>query len=219
MKKRSTRIITAERVAQKLHWPVEKWPGNCYAVALAMLEKGIAKGEPRYGHWLGPVEPGTMFYEKGRVVRHGWIETHNKHVIDPTRWVFEGKEPYIYQAPDFEGWYDAGGNVFRESTHGHRPVPAFSHAGGWFDSPPDLRPHLRALMAPVPCLKVSRDQLAWLANRPLPRLGAHARPVFRWILELKLGALIPMDNREMVLGRVVGHRARKEAAWETGTGR
>jgi hypothetical protein len=142
-----------------------------------------------------------MFYKRGRVVRHGWVETPDKLIIDPTRWVFEGKKPYIYQAPDFEGWYDAGGNALQEELHGDRPVPAFASIGGWFDSPSELRPHLRALMGSMPCLKVTHEQLAWLANRPLPRLGTHALPVFRWIVELKLGAYIPIDNRVLVLGR------------------
>jgi hypothetical protein len=195
------KVLDPECVAKKLCWPVEKWPGNCYAVALAMLDKKIVKGEPRYGHWLGPVEPGTMFYGRGRVVRHGWIDAGGALVVDPTRWVFQGVAPYIYYAPDFDGWYDAGGNVLQEELFGDRPVPSSARTGRWYESPPELSQHLQALMGSASCSNVTREQLSWLANRPLPRLGAHARPIFRWIIALKLGAYIPIDNRMLVLGK------------------
>jgi hypothetical protein len=206
MKKRSTRILTAEQVAQKLHWPVEKWPGNCYAVALAMLEKGIVKGEPRYGHWLGPVKRGTMFYGRGKIVRHGWIASEDKgvpHVIDPTRWVFEGVEPYIYWAPDFEGYYDAGGNVLAEKLWGNQPCPMaamLDDKGGYYETPRRLRPTLRKVMGILPVVWLTRPQIFWLGNRPLPRLGAHVRPIFQWIVKIEMGAAIPIDNRHIVLG-------------------
>ena len=41
----------------------------------------------------------------GRPV-HTWIEKLDGTVVDPTRWVFEGVWPYIYEGP--RDWYDKG---------------------------------------------------------------------------------------------------------------
>lgn len=47
-----------------------------------------------------------MFYTRSKAgfCRHGWVELEDGCVLDPTRWVFEHVEPYIYvgDPSDFE---------------------------------------------------------------------------------------------------------------------
>lgn len=192
--------LDPQQVAKQIGFPVQRWTGNCYFVACQMLEKGVVTGEPRYGHWLGPVAAGSYFYPRGLVIQHGWIHTVEKEidiVIDPTRWVFEKKPPYIYQAPDFDGWYDTGGNTYRELYI--QPFPKFSAKYGTYHIPAALQePFLRLTNEQ---LKVAdRQQLHWLATQSVRRLGLDAGPVFRWLIGRKLGALIPIDNRRLILG-------------------
>lgn len=192
--------LLPSRIAERIGVPVRDWPGQCYCIACLMLEKEVVKGEPRYGHWRGPIAPGSRFDRGSPVTRHGWIQAKEGGrdiIIDPTRWVFEDRSPYIYQAPDFEGWYDAGGNVFREESS--KPFPEFDSNYGAYQIPAPVRQAFRRLAKKHPTV-ADRQQLVWLANQSLNRLGSSARPVFLWLVFKKLGALIPIDNRRLVLG-------------------
>jgi hypothetical protein len=40
----------------------------------------------------------------------------------------------------------------------------------------------------------------WLANLSLRRLGEHAEPIFRAIVDADHAAALPLDNRRKVLG-------------------
>ena len=203
MAKKKTRKdppLLPSRIAEQIGVPVLDWPGKCYYIACLMLDKGIVKGEPRYGHWLGPVAAGSRFDRGSPVTRHGWIAAKKEGreiVIDPTRWVFEDCSPYIFEGQDREGYYDAGGNRFREENV--KPFPEFDPQYGAYQIPPVVRQAIRRL-AGKQLTVVNRIQLNWLANQSLNRLGASARPVFDWLIRQKLGAFIPIDNRELVLG-------------------
>lgn len=49
--------------------------------------------------------------------------------------------------------------------------------------------------------RVTKEQLFWLANAPLHRLEPHAAAVYREIERRGRSALIPIDNRQRVLGK------------------
>jgi hypothetical protein len=112
-----------KKVAEKIGFPLDKWPGNCYGVASACVKKGVVKGKPRYGHFVGVVAKGSMFYSKSHIgfARHGWVELPNGQIFDPTRYVFENVEPYIYIGDNNET-YDIGGSLFRKATMSPPPV-------------------------------------------------------------------------------------------------
>lgn len=189
-------LLNPNEVARTIGVPVLAWPGRCYEISCLMLASRIVSGSPRYGHWLGPVEPGTLF--AGRpIVRHGWIATRCKQIVDPTRWVFENAAPYIYYAPDFDGYYDAGGNVLRDLNV--NPYPKFDAKCGVYPIREGVRTALHYIL-PKPAKKLCGSQLCWIANLSLNRLGEWAPLIYRWLIELKAGALIPIDNRMLVLG-------------------
>lgn len=88
-----------DSVCDKMNFPLSEWAGQCYAVSVSLLDYGIIKGYARYGSYTGYIDPESMFYDEcheSGVSRHGWIELEDGTIVDPTRWVFEHKEPYIY---------------------------------------------------------------------------------------------------------------------------
>lgn len=91
----------------------EEWKGNCYAVAVACVDAGVVEGEAEYGIWEGPIAPGS-FFEGRPLARHGWVRLPDGQIWDPTRWVFENVEPYIYVGSD--EFYDFGATRLRRSV-------------------------------------------------------------------------------------------------------
>jgi len=92
----------------------KEWPGKCFQLASCLVEHKIVIGVAVYGHWRGPVVKNSLFGRGAPFVQHGWVKRGNMYqgIVDPTRWVFEGKEPYIYIGPNDH--YDEGGNKFRQ---------------------------------------------------------------------------------------------------------
>lgn len=185
--------------AEELAGPVSKWPGNCYGIALALADE--AGGEAAYGHYVGPIAPGTFFASRAGLgfVSHGWVKLPDGSVLDPTRWVFEGVEPYLYTGPLGEE-YDPGGNILRAMMHGPPPDPDESAVDEqWGPMWPDSI-FMMLGVDPMQLPPITYEQMRWLANAPLPLLGRHAAEVFGYMVEHDLGALIPIDNRRIVLG-------------------
>lgn len=129
-----------------------------------------------------------------------FFESDGPQIIDPTRWVFEGREPYIYEGRNDH--YDAGGNQFRAATE--RPFPAYDPDAERSDLAVwkfDRAAHnfvMVELFEGAP--GVTNDMAFWLANLALPRLGFHARPIYQAIVESGLRGNIPIDNYRMVMG-------------------
>ncbi|TAL42437.1 MAG: hypothetical protein EPN91_08640 [Salinibacterium sp.] len=89
--------VTAQEAAKRIQWPLSTWPGNCFGVASKLVKDKVIKGTAVYGHWLGPVaRTCKMFYGKP-IINHGWILQKDGTVVDPTRYVFEGVQPYIWE--------------------------------------------------------------------------------------------------------------------------
>lgn len=192
------------QVARKLRWPAREWVGQCYAVAVRIVEAGLIEGVARYGHWRGRISDKCPI-ERWRgnplgFVQHGWIETPDGNVADPTRWVFEAVRPYIYVGrPDH---YDIGGDVLRAALT--RPCPAYSAKAPrvilsvWKHSREAHDYMMRELFDRAP--GITPEMVHWLANLPRTAFREHARPIFLALVEGGFGALIPTDNRKLVLG-------------------
>lgn len=87
-----------EAIAQAIDFPLDDWAGNCFAVACQINERLGLGFKPQYGHFRGWVSPLSMFTSRERALgwcNHGWPVTGAGVVVDPTRFVFEAKEPYI----------------------------------------------------------------------------------------------------------------------------
>lgn len=90
--------LTIADVEKAVGMPASKWHGQCFFIASQIVDKNLVKGRAAYGHYRGPVS--KEGYWKDRVgqgfQRHGWVELPDQTILDPTRWSFENKPPYIY---------------------------------------------------------------------------------------------------------------------------
>jgi len=196
--------------------PVEKWPGNCHAIAHAIVKAKLVDGIAVYGHWTGPVHPQSSFYSRSKAgfCRHGWVELADGRVLDPTRWVFENVKPYLYigDPADFdyppceicghlEDEHEQG--FFRCCTVKGCDCPDFLAGPGWpYDEggnqlraatttvvPPSEPPWFKLILS-----KPARIRLEDLLGHKLPGQGPAVlgeQEVF-WIANLSYDALAPV---------------------------
>ena len=193
--------IQIEDVEKAIKLPTEQWRGKCHQIAALMLEHKLIKGKLRYGHWTGPVVNGSKFekYPDG-LVHHGWIELPNGQIVDPTRFDFEQKPPYIYVGPN--DYYDAGGNEYRLKTM--QPAPQFNFEEKCIDLTVDntdaiefIENHLNRKVIDKRVI-ITVKQAFWLANLPLQILDKAAKPIYSALIKAEMGAFIPFDNRKLV---------------------
>jgi hypothetical protein len=204
-------VITIQQAERAYGAPASEWAGHCYEVATAvapLIEGAVAV----YGHYLGPVGKGT-FFEATAVcgfVQHGWVVLPDGLVLDPTRWAFEGRKPYLYVGTDDD--YDEGGSALRAALQGQAPQyeddgDTFSITSSILDTAPWV--WLESVLGLQDRFGdegyepgvVSQRQLFWVANLD-PRLmgsdGEHAEAIYALLKQLDLTGFIPIDNKLMV---------------------
>lgn len=188
--------LTTGEVAEKINIPVENWAGNCHAIAVAMVNAKVANGRAVYGMYHGPISEDSIFNRKLLFQRHGWIEDGDT-IIDPTRWVFEASNPYVFTTSANNKDYDMGGNRVREMIM--REPPEFNEEHEKF-KPPAHIVSIAQVYLNSEKVEFTFPQLLWLCSIPLHLLGKDAKPVYEWAVSVGQGAAIPIDNRLAVLG-------------------
>lgn len=94
--------LTLDFLESLIKLPPEKWKGNCYAFARYLSP--MLGGKPIMGYWKGP--KGKFFQSIDRwgkpndPIGHGWLELQDGTVVDPVKWVFEDRDPYIFIGKD-----------------------------------------------------------------------------------------------------------------------
>lgn len=187
-------------VAEAINLPVEEWPGQCYGVAKAMLDAGLVPdGAIHYGFWHGVIVPSSRFGGRA-LVHHGWIQRDNGTIVDPTRWVFEDVQPYVYEDYDPDGWYDEGGNLWR--AFNRQPAPAWEAAEPQkhYRLGDEAARHVANLLGHEG-LTFSVGQRFWLLNLPLGDLQPYAKEIFEAAIAAGDGAILPIDNRRLVTNK------------------
>ena len=216
----SMKIPTISQIEKAIGRSTDKWIGNCKAIADDIVDAGLVKGHAVYGMWIGPIDPRSIFGRRP-FTHHGWIVLPDKRVMDPTRWVFEATDPYVYvgseepvtacricgytdeEHNDFDDYYDG---ICSEFT---APVWPYDEGGNQImkkfrPPPPGCNPHERKYHGAPPIalqlLKTNRkmitmEQMGWIANTPYDVLGSHVGDVYNWIINAGRSALIPIDNR------------------------
>ena len=198
------RVPTVAQVEKAINMSADEWVANCYAIACMMVDAGVVTGRPVFGHWLGRIAPGTPFYQRGSRIpftQHGWVlhDPETRSVFDPTRWVFEGVEPYIYfGSPNtsVDPWpYDEGGNVLRAAMLQPFPKPDPSEPR-WGVPNQRLRlPRTLVRQFELPEL-LTLTQVHWIAILPYDVLEPHGvEAIYRAIERSGHAPLIPIDNR------------------------
>jgi len=106
-RKKPKELPTLAECEKALGEKAEKWVARCYEISCRIVEAGLVDGEAVYGHWTGDIAPGSHFSDRGKrlpFVQHGWILLKDGRVLDPTRWVFEKVEPYLYIGEEPDHW-------------------------------------------------------------------------------------------------------------------
>lgn len=185
--------LTIKKLEKKVGSPASKWHGRCAEIAshaADMIDGAISV----YGHYIGPIDPdGYWSRPNAGFEQHGWVILEDGRVLDPTRFSFENKGPYIYMGKKGDKDYDEGGNAFRMATH--RPCP--SAEGGRLANLENLESHeIQALetVLSTSIKDVTAEQLYWIANAPYQFLGIFVRSIYESLGKNKLKALVPMDN-------------------------
>lgn len=195
--------LNVRAVEKTIRIPAEKWRGRCHEIAALLLKHKLVRGKLRYGHWTGIVMKGSRldYYPNG-LVRHGWVELADGTIVDPTRFDFEQKPPYIYVGKN--DYYDAGGNLERLSTLS--PAPKFDPQDKLLllqiSDNPTASFLISNLQRPIRNhqLVITIHQAFWLANLPLQILGKNAKQIYKSLIAAGQEGLIPIDNNQMILG-------------------
>jgi len=197
---------------------VHTWHGRCYEIAYAIAEScKLIEGRPVYGSYTGSIHPKGWWAKRRHLdfVRHGWILLPDGRILDPTRWSFENKKPYIWLGgPDDAGFadYDACNDRYRQALYANRPCPAEYDHKKFFELPLSFGARLFLFkysgeVLPRPLkeenLAINLLQLMWVANAPIADLAGYAVEIYRAIVNAGQRAMIPLDNREMILGQEV----------------
>jgi hypothetical protein len=194
--------FTIEAIEKQCGEPASAWVARCYEIAChaAKLYDGAVAV---YGHWLGDVEPESFFGSSRMLpfIQHGWVLLADGRILDPTRWVFEAVEPYIW-AGENDGSYDEGGNGWRKAMH--PDAPAYDPHEEQVDRTKvgmlEWVALVRLAMGEQADMQepLCFPQLLWVANLPPADMGALAPDVYRALDKMKLLSLMPLDNRRTI---------------------
>lgn len=200
--------LTPAEIAHRINIPLECWPGNCFAIATAIVRKfdWTEGAESVYGLYLGRVSQDCeMFHGKG-AVRHGWIVTKEGVLVDPTAWVFEAQDPHVrilvpgtsmhFELHDF---YDEGA----ESIAEHARLDFPSAGKDRVHRVPNKRlletmqSHVRTrTLASYPKTGFTAAQLGWICRRPYSAWPPDvARALYAFVDSIQLSACVPVDYR------------------------
>lgn len=189
--------LTVPEVEEAIGVKARQWAGECYAVSMMILNSGLVNGLDRYGHWLGPVRKGTMFYGRP-IVQHGWIEVEEDGktlIVDATRWVFERRKPYIFIGEDVDGFYDIGGSKLRTALWGEPPELNENDADITHRVPEEVAELMTDLLGHH---HLTVNGVNWIANQHPKVFGSMAKQVYAAIRILDMQALIPFDYQMLV---------------------
>jgi hypothetical protein len=183
-------------IEQAIGLKTEDWKGECYFVSCLILNANLIKGRAVHGSYFGTIAKASMFYSKNlNMARHGWIETPDGKIIDPTRWVFEDVEPYIYETTINDPDYDKASSKLRKAL---------------MQPQPEYNPDVKQLAIPdgksgsairsVLCIPLNRktisvDEAFWMANLTLDSLNFQAEHVYNALIEWGFKAFIPADHQ------------------------
>jgi len=194
-----------QEVEKTIGIPSEKWRGRCHEIAELMLKHKLVKGRLRYGYWTGPVSRRSKFekYPDG-LIHHGWIELSNGQILDPTRFEFEQRHPYIYVGAN--DYYDAGGNKSRMKNMLPPPVFDFTEKCTILtindgNAIKFIENHLNRKVTDNHVV-VTVNQAFWLANLSLLVLKDACKPIFTALIQADLEAFIPIDNNRLAFEKL-----------------
>lgn len=212
--------LTLEEAEALAVCPAEEWGGQCHGISMAIAP--AVGGLVQRGYYLGTIEPGTYWAERGGLSQHSWVQLPDRRVLDPTRFSFKGGEPELWIGRD-EG-YDIGGCKVQYRS-GTEPPPGFYE-------PEDTEPVelnlgcvdyvLDLVGSPAEFsgddwIEVGLAQARWLAHAPIledtEASGAlssfFAPEIYEALVEAGHEALIPIDRLHWMLPEKRGEQVQR----------
>jgi hypothetical protein len=195
--------LRIKHIEEALDLPASEWHGKCTFVSSALVQKGLIKGAPVYGHYLGPVDPSGYWGMRGACgfIQHGWVLLKDGRVLDPTRFSFENVDPYIHIG-DADPDYDEGGNIWRAASR--KPCPEAGGKPAGMKAESQIIEELFEHLTDTPFYKITWAQAHWVANLTPEELDFTVADIYKTLKDNDLKALIPHDNwaRAVREGRV-----------------
>jgi len=107
--------LNPESIALEIGTPLEQWPGNCHAIAVAILNRmPIENMRLCRGHYHGRISRRSI-YRSGPSQQHSWLVLEDGRILDPTRWAMERPDhPFIYLGEN--DFYDEAGLILNQRT-------------------------------------------------------------------------------------------------------
>lgn len=114
----------------------------------------------------------------------------------------------LCDCPDYEerkSEYDPGGNRMRAKLVAYRPMPVYDPKAKRYrlKLSNKARIYLKNLVGNPP--HWNHAHLIYLANLAIDQLGLYAEELYKALVEIEQQALIPIDNRQFVLGEAYEH--------------
>jgi hypothetical protein len=201
--------LDPEELAETIGIPLKDWPGNCHAVATAVLRKvPVAGMRIVRGHYHGYVSSASVY--RGSLQQHSWLEADDGRILDPTRWAMTSpNHPHIYLGENDA--YDEAGLMLRARMKPHTAMATFLSGDAGAEQAilkrlEKLTPAAIAQVFEAGGLSTPQDDLSLRdAERLRSRMEdpvEHFRdpaPFFEALRETGLGALVPFDTMQRVL--------------------
>jgi hypothetical protein len=186
----------AKNLVKDLSW-------NCFAVAKVLetlLKKEGKKARAVYGFWYGE----CLSKPKQPMHRHGWTVVGNE-ILDPTRFVFEGKKPYLFQGRTVNHpEYDEGMRLAKLANRFPFPIPGRGTSYNIQWSKQTFRFLSQLILensddknkeSVDPC-NLNSQQLNWISNTDYLALGKYISEIYSKLIENELDVFIPLDYRK-----------------------
>lgn len=183
-----------------------RWKGRCHEVALAIIRQKLVTGKAVYGMFYGKIAGGSYFNPGEKTAkmlqRHGWIELADGRILDPTRWVFENKEPYLWvsSVPAVKcEEYDLGASRF--NSHHAAPILDF-HDAMTLVMNRETSVLLDSVMeTPIVCRVLGRKQVDYIAHiNPQKYKLETMKTLYSLVEQAGMRAYIPIDFWHYVMG-------------------
>ena len=193
-------ILDIDAIANEINDNKENWVARCFEISSAIVKADLVEGKAVFGKYYGKIHKDS-FFNNSSFPNHGWILTKHNYIIDPTRWVFEATEPYIYigEVDNYE--YDRGSNVLKSLLSPLNNVPTFDNSGRIIEIEDQEIENLfsQLLLDKKEPNKISINQALVVASSSLSELDTSAKPIFQWLSDNGLQAFIPIDNYDTVM--------------------
>lgn len=183
------------------------WINRCHEISSLAIKKGCIAGSVIYGNYYGPVgldcpkEEWIIRKKQGYPIRHGWIRQPDNVIVDPTRWVFEGVNPYvalILSSDKEHKEYDPGAQLLRARTAGPLPTRGSDKLEHNLELDKALITWSKVMLQDKQGPPYTVLQIMWLANLTPTVLGVVAPSFYRALADADYKTAIPVDYWDLV---------------------